>query len=106
MFWLAKLSQIELKDTTHYADILHSLLKHPDATVISKAKVLEIPEERFGMSDLREEYLRAGNSDWLGWSSAIGCCNEAKGKRNQMLNYFSHASPMNKLIADCVKRLS
>ena len=73
LFWMAKLSEEVLSETTKYRDIISALYYHPNATAISRAKVLEIPAQRFGMSEMREEHLRVGKSDWLAWASAVGC---------------------------------
>jgi len=102
LFWMAKLSEEFLSKTRLYRDILLAIFQHQNATDISKAKVLEIPEQRFGMPELRYEHLRVGKSDWLSWSSAVGSRAATKISRNHALTYFGKASPMNKLIADCV----
>jgi hypothetical protein len=102
LFWMAKLSEEFLNETSHYRDILLSIYQHPNATDISRAKVLEIPEQRFGMPELRHDHLRVGKSDWLSWSSAVGSRAAGKLTRNHSLMYFGKASPMNRLIADCV----
>jgi hypothetical protein len=105
LFWMAKLSEEFLSETTLYRDILWSIYQHPSATDISRAKVLEIPERRFGMPELRQEHLRVGKSDWLSWSAAVGSRGTTRISRNHSLTYFGKASPMNKLIADCVMSL-
>jgi hypothetical protein len=105
LFWMAKLSEEYLRETSRYRDILFSIYQHPNATDISKSKVLEIPEQRFGMPELRHEHLRVGKSDWLSWFSAVGSRAAGRMSRNQSLTYFGKASAMNKLIADCVKSI-
>lgn len=102
LFWMAKLSEEFLNKSSLYHDILLSIYQHPNATDISKAKILEIPEQRFGMPELRGEHLRVGKSDWLSWSSAVGSRSASRIARNHSLTYFGKASLMNKLIADCV----
>jgi|SRR5437667_7631684 len=102
LFWMAKLSEEFLSKTSLYRDLLLAIYQHPNATDISKAKVLEIPEQRFGMPELRNEHLRVGKSDWLSWSSAVGSRAATRMSRNHGLMYFGKASPMNKLISDCV----
>ena len=72
LFWLAKLCQDILLGTPGAGDLMVSLLRHPAATAMSKGKVLEIPETRFGMPDLREGQLSTGASEWLAWCSAVG----------------------------------
>ena len=102
LFWMAKLSEEVLSETTKYRDIISALYYHPNATAISRAKVLEIPAQRFGMSEMREEHLRVGKSDWLAWASAVGCRSAPPIRRNHSLKYFANASPMNRLISECV----
>lgn len=105
IFWLAKLLESQLLDTKPASELLALLFEHPNATVITRAKILEIPEKRFGMSDLREEQLRTGASNWPSWAAAVGSRIEKKANRNHLLHYFSNGSPMNDLIAACVKKL-
>jgi hypothetical protein len=94
-----------LMQSYNYGDIIELLYNHPHATRLTQAKVLEIPDKRFGLPDLRSKHLRVGNSDWLSWSAAVGCRQETKISRNHSLGYFSKTSPMNKLISDCISAL-
>lgn len=105
LFWMAKLSEEFLGRAAKYASILVTIYQHQNATDIVRAKVLEIPEGRFGMPEWRDEHLRVGKSDWLSWSSAIGCRKAPRISRNHSLKYFAHASPMNRLISECVSSL-
>jgi hypothetical protein len=105
LFWMAKLSEDYLFKTSCYPYILNELYEHQNATLISRAKILEIPEQRFGMIELREENLRTGKSDWLAWASAVGTRGATPISRNHVLTYFSKASPMNKIIGDCIQGL-
>lgn len=106
LFWIAKLSEDFLSSTKEYGTLLQILFDHPNATMISKAKILEIPEHRFGLPERRREHLRAGQSDWLSWAAAIGMRREDKASRNYVLAYFAKASNMNFIIADCLKDLN
>jgi len=105
LFWLAKLCEQYLLNEQGIGDVFAELLDHPSATAISKAKVLEIPEGRFGMPDLREEELRTGASGWLSWAAAVGSRKVRKASRNHLLGYFANGSPINRLISDCVRAL-
>lgn len=105
LFWIAKIAEEFLSNTKVYPDLLMSLYEHHRATTITQAKVLEIPENRFGMGALREEQLRVGKSDWLAWAAAVGTRGETSASRNHLLSYFSKASPMNRIVGDCVKAL-
>ena len=105
LFWLAKLCEKYLLRETNVGDVLARLFEHSAATSISKAKILEIPVNKFGMPDLREEELRTGESGWLSWSSAVGSRKIKKANRNHLLGYFGNGSPLNQLISDCVRKL-
>ena len=105
LFWIAKLAEDYLSETEECPHILIELYKHPNSTVISRAKVLEIPEQRFGMIEVREEHLRTGKSDWLAWSAAVETRKATAISRNHTLKYFAKASPMNKLIGNCIQAL-
>lgn len=105
LFWLAKLLDTRLLGTKRAADIISGLYDHQNATVISKAKILEIADKKYGLPDLREEHLRTGASGWLSWSAAVGTRAEKKKNRNHILGYFANGSPMNGLIAKCVQKL-
>jgi hypothetical protein len=106
LFWIAKLCEDRLLSAKGVGDVLARLLDHPQATAVSRAKVLEIPERRFGMPDRREEELRTGSSGWLSWSAAAGVRSEKKANRNHVLKYFANGSPVNRLIANCVTAYS
>jgi hypothetical protein len=102
LFWIAAITEEYLLNSKSAGSILAKLYEHKNSTTISKARVLEIPEQRFGMPQLRETHLRNGSSSWLSWASAVGMRNDSKQNRTYLLNYFSKASPINKLIADCI----
>jgi hypothetical protein len=103
LFWFARMAEDYLLETPKIGDLLLTLYEHDSATDISRAKLLEIPEKRFGLIDLREEQLRTGHSDWLAWTAAVGCRTQPKGQRNQLLKYFRKSSPMNRLVGEFVQ---
>jgi hypothetical protein len=105
LFWLAKITEDYLRESHNYGDIIEGLYTHRHATSLTQAKLLEIPDNRFGLPEMRSKHLRVGKSDWLSWSAAVGCRKETKSSRNYNLGYFSKASPMNKLISDCISAL-
>lgn len=105
LFWFGMMAEDYLLGTTVAGDLLLRLHEHRNATVISKAKILEIPETRFGLPDLRESNIRSGHSDWLAWASAVGSRVHPKGQRNHLLSYFGKSSPMNALVGEFVKAL-
>jgi len=103
LFWFGMIAESLLMDTRAAGELLRVLYEHERATSITKAKILEIADNRFGLPDLREEQLRAGNSDWLAWAAAVGSRAHAKGHRNQILKYFRKSSAMNRLIGEFVE---
>lgn len=105
LFWLAKIVEAYLLDTKFASKLLSALYQHNDATVISKAKILEIPEHRYGMPELRETHLKNGSSGWLAWASAVGMRKDNKQAKNYLMDYFSKVSPINKLIGNCIKSI-
>lgn len=104
LFWLAKVAEDFLSKSRHFGHILNTALDHPNASLLSRAKVLEIPTKRFGLPELREEVLRSGRSDWEAWAAAAGTRAQVAGQRNHLLGYFAKGSPLNELIAACVRR--
>lgn len=105
LFWIAKLAEKYLLETEMVGNLLALIYEHKDATNISKAKILEIPELRFGMPEWREVHLKNGSSGWLSWASAVGMRKDTKQNRNYLMGYFSKVSRINKLIGDCIVSL-
>ena len=105
LFWLGKMVGDYLLGTSAAGDLIFSIYENDAATAITKAKMLELPDNRFGMPDLRESHLKTGQSDWLAWASAIGSRKQDKAQRNSLLKYFSNGSPINRLIGECVNKL-
>lgn len=103
LFWFGKMAEDYLLKSGGVGDLLIALYENDAATDISRAKILEIPEKRFGLADLREEQLRTGHSDWLAWSAAFGARVHPKAQRNQMLKYFRKSSPMNRLVGEFIE---
>jgi Reverse transcriptase (RNA-dependent DNA polymerase). len=104
LFWFGMTAEDHLLKTPKAGELLRALYENDRATSITKAKILEIADKRFGLPDLRDEHLRTGQSDWLAWSAAIGARVHPKGQRNQLLKYFRKSSPMNRLIGEFVEK--
>lgn len=98
LFWFAWVLQDYAIGTKYAPEIISKLYNHPNASIISKAKVLEISDNRFGLVEMRDEHLVAGRSDWLSWASAVGHRDLLPVSRNHKLEYFANSSPMNHLI--------
>lgn len=104
LFWFGMMLEDYLLDTSVAPDILVALSQHRNATDITRAKLLEIPDHRYGLPEMREAYLREGRSDWLAWASAVGSREMDKQARNYLLGYFANGSDMNRLIADIIQK--
>ena len=105
LVWLAKIAEDFLLQSAKVGDILMRTFDHENATLLSRAKVLEIPDIRFGLPDLREEILRSARSDWEAWAAAAGSRCHSVASRNHLLTYFGKGSTLNSLVADCVRAL-
>ena len=105
LFWFGMMVESYLVQTPKAPQIIAKLLEHKNRTDISVAKMLEIPDLRFGLPDIRQGYLGSGRSDWLSWSSAVGSRSVKKAARNYVLEYFMKSSPMNRLIGEVVQSI-
>ncbi len=104
LFWFGMMLDSYLLETKCAPDIINALYRHEGATDISRAKILEIADMRYGLPEMREVFLRDGRSDWLAWSSAAGARAMNKQTRNYLLGYFKNGSEMNKLIAEILQK--
>lgn len=94
LFWFGMMLEDYLMDTDVAADIIVALSRHQNATDITRAKILEISDHRYGLPEMRETYLREGRSDWLAWASAVGSRERDKQVRNCLRDYFKNGSDM------------
>lgn len=104
LFWFGMMLEAYLLDTTQAPQIVNALYTHAGATDITRAKILEIADLRFGLPEMREAFLREGRSDWLAWASAVGSRAMDKQARNYLLDYFKNGSAMNALIATILQK--
>jgi hypothetical protein len=104
LFWIGAIVEDHILGHGCYGEILLRLYELTPELKIARAKVLEIPEQGFGLKEIRGEYLKTGQSDWLSWSSAVGSQNLKAAERNYVLSYFAKASAMNFLVSEAVKK--
>jgi hypothetical protein len=105
LFWIGMMLEDYLLGTKYAGEMINALYHHPWSTPITRAKVLEISDTRFGLQELRDEHLKEGKSDWLAWAAAVGSRNKKKASRNYVLNYFKNGSSVNRVIASIVSSL-
>lgn len=104
LFWITAIVEDYLLGHGCCGDVLLRLYELTGNMKIARAKILEIPVQDFGFKEIRGEYLKTGQSDWLSWSSAIGTQSLKSAERNYLLSYFAKASAMNFLIAEGIKK--
>lgn len=105
LFWLGAILEDYLSGVNLYGESLIKIYELTADFKIARSKILEIPEQGFGLKEIRDELLKTGQSDWLSWSSAIGSRKLPSVERNYVLDYFSKGSPMNFLVASSVKKI-
>lgn len=105
VFWLTVICEDHLRGTKKYGETILALYNRSCEYPIARAKVLEIPDQWYGLKEIRDEYLKTGASHWLSWASAMGTRTLKVAERNYVLDYFSKGSPLNYLVASCVKGL-
>lgn len=105
LFWFAFMLESYLLSTKGARDLIYNLFNHTNATDVSKAKILEIADQRFGLPELRMRFLTTGQSDWLSWSSAAGSRGVNRAARNYILTYFKNSSAINRLIGDIIETI-
>ncbi len=59
----------------------------------------------YGLIELRDEHLGAGQSDWLAWTGAVGHRRLKKIDRRHRLGYLTKSSNYNKLVFDIVSKV-
>lgn len=104
LFWFAVMLEDYLMATSKASMIISALFSHKSATSITKAKILKVPDSRFGLPELRNQFLRSGQSDWLAWASAVGSRSLKATSRNHTLQYFGKSSQLNRLIAAIITK--
>lgn len=105
LFWIAAMAEDHLSKTARYGELILKLYEKTSNHKVARAKILEIPDQSFGLKEIRDEILKTGASDWISWAAAMGTRSLNKAERNYVLNYFSKGSPLNHLISECVKKL-
>jgi len=80
LFWIGAIVEDHLLGEGCYGEVLLRLYELTADYNIARAKVLEIPEQGFGMKEIRDQYLKTGQSNWLSWSSVYGFCQIETGR--------------------------
>lgn len=105
LFWIACIAEDHLSETSNFGQLIMKLYERTSEHKLARAKILEIPDQTFGLKEVREEILKSGASDWPSWAAAMGTRTLKKAERNYALKYFAKGSPLNYLISECVQKL-
>jgi hypothetical protein len=105
LFWIVMIAEDHLGHTQNFGKLVMRLYELTSDHKIARAKILEIPDQSFGLKEIRAEILKSGASDWSSWAAAVGTRTLQKAERNYAMTYFSKGSPLNRLIAECVQNL-
>lgn len=105
LLWMAAIAEDHLATTPVFEDLIVRIYQRASGMPMAQAKVLEIPNQTGGLKEIRDGHLKGGASSWLTWASAAGTRTLLKAERNYVLDYFSKESPMNYLVAECMKQL-
>lgn len=105
IFWIAVIAEDHLSQSKRYGSLILKLYEKASGHKIARAKILEIPDQTFGLKEIRDEILKSGASDWPAWAAAVGTRTLKKAERNYALKYFAKGSPLNFLVAECVQAL-
>jgi hypothetical protein len=104
LFWLSATLVDQLMSTSKASSLISLIFNHKSSTHVTMAKILEVKDARFGLQDMRNQYLSNSQSDWLGWASAVGSLCLKPGSRNQRIKYWAKGSNLNHLIANIILR--
>lgn len=102
LFWLGWLTERSLLQSRDAHRALYSLLEHPNATPLTRAKILEISYPRHGFPETQVDKLRSGPG-WESWAAAVGMRDAPRAQRNHLMQYFKTSSPVSRCIAKCVE---
>lgn len=93
LFWLVRIVLDIYEFDRDSVDLLLKVFKHPCASPIVKAAILEFTDNRFGFRELKLKQLRSGSGGIITTSAVAGIEKLEKAKRNQIYKYVSRESP-------------
>jgi len=105
LFWLSKLVADYYDFNEVAAQSLVRIHSHKNASPFVRAAVLENPNNKFGLLELKEDQLRNSSGDIAGCAALMGLRNVVAAKRNQLGKYAARSGPHMKLYADIVSKI-
>jgi len=104
LFWIAKIILDYYTFDGTAADALTRIVKHPCATSVVKAVILESRENGHGWFELKEAQLRDSPSNITGICALAGLRHAEKSKRNHLCKYLAKTSPYMAVLGKIVSR--
>lgn len=102
LFWFGSMLDDYLIETSKASELISELYNHRSATQLTKAKILEIQNNKFGLPELRNQFLGSGQSpmNWIAnWVPNWVCPHLARAKLGSKLGsqllWFFLAVPLN-----------
>lgn len=80
------------------AEVLLTIFNHPSATTIVKSAILEVPNNDYGLFELKDTFLKNSPSGIQAACAIVGLNKLEKAKRNQIYKYAGKASPIMNLL--------
>ncbi len=97
LFWIVRMIVDHYAFDSEAANLLIKVFKHPNATGIVKAAILEVAENDHGFLELKESCIRDDKGTITGVCAISGLMQLEKAKRNQIYKYAAKTSPYVKL---------
>lgn len=105
LFWCVRMLSDKYKLNTSVAKLLMTAFKHPSATMLVKAAVLENASNDHGFLDLKTAQLKQAPLTLGGMCALAGVRDLEKSKRNYLCKYVANYSASMKVLADIIKSI-
>jgi hypothetical protein len=89
LFWYARLLIDYYTFDSDVADLLVRIYRHPNASTVVKAAILETEAISHGFDDLKASVLRSDGNLLTSSAAMVGLAKVPKGKRNHMFKYVA-----------------
>ena len=87
LFWLVRIVLDYYEFSSVSVDMLTDIYKHPSATSVVRAAILEYPGMKHGLQDMKVDALRQEPVTPAGIAAIAGLRKMGRGKRNQLYKY-------------------
>lgn len=101
LFWISAMLDDYLLDTDGAGELCSLLLHADGATDISRSRLLQVQDSRYGLPEERDRVFREGRPGWQRWSAAFGAVGPGRGRRS--LRAASGNSVMDELVLQVLR---